>query len=264
MPTTCTKLSLKAEKTVAIGVEGKDYLVMLREQIGDKRQYSQVWLYDYKEVGKRHDNATHSLTRWLQVIKNDSLFPELRAVGVIGEAEQGSAATTLAIKTSLEAAGYSAPDEPTKWTNSTPSTGFLIIPHNSPQGCLEHALLSAPSTKSTPLLACAEQLLRCAEPVYTRAYPGRELLNWRAKYRCVRSWLPVERRACKQVIPARPGIGISIIQVSKQCSTFWGRQTIDRWRKRQHSERLGFAGWWRRRTSGGSGSASTSRRPPAA
>jgi hypothetical protein len=180
-PTNRSKLALKAGKTVAIGVEGKDYLVMLREQIGDNDEYSQVWLYDYKEVGKRHDNATHSLTRWLKVIQKDPLFPELRALGVIGDAEQGSAATMLAIKTSLEAAGYSAPDSSATWTNTTPSTGFLIIPHDSPQGCLEHALLSAPSSKSTPLLGCAEQLLRCAEPVYTRTYPGRELLNWRAK-----------------------------------------------------------------------------------
>jgi hypothetical protein len=180
-PTNRSKLALKAGKTVAIGVEGKDYVVLLREQIGDKDEYSQVWLYDYKEVGKRDDNATHSLTRWLKVIRNDPLFPALRAVGVIRDAEQDAVSTMRATKSALERAGCSAPDTPVTWTNTTPSTGFLIIPHDSPQGCLEHALLSALSSKSTPLLACAEQLLRCAEPVYISAHPDGELLNWRAK-----------------------------------------------------------------------------------
>jgi len=57
-------------------------------------------------------------------------------------------------------------------TASKPAVGVLIIPHNRPSGCLEHAMIEA-AQPDLPL-HCAEQYLRCVGI-------GARNENWQAK-----------------------------------------------------------------------------------
>ncbi len=152
---------------VAVAVEGLDYCYALLSQIKDDPELQDVQLWNYKG-----DDAG-SLKRWLKLFRTLEGFEErIRAIGIIRDAEEDAEKTVLRTIRALTNTGFTAPNKPMEVTATTPSVGFLIMPHDGDSGCLEHAMLEARG--SDPRLECVEKYLECV------GESGRNE-NWKAK-----------------------------------------------------------------------------------
>lgn len=152
---------------VAVAVEGKDYLYTLLGQVKDDPKLQDVQLWDFQ------GDETGGLERWLRLFTTlDGFREKIRAIGIIRDAESDAESTIRRTAGALTNIGLTAPEEPMRLTASKPSVGFLVMPHGSKAGCLEHAMLQA-AHADLPT-ACAEEYLECVDR-------GERNENWRAK-----------------------------------------------------------------------------------
>jgi hypothetical protein len=154
-------------KPVAVAVEGLDYLYTLLNQIKDDPRLQDVQLWDFKE------DPNGDIGRWLKLFRTlDGLRDKIRAIGVIQDAEEDATGSFQKVAQALANAGLAAPTEPMKVTAGNPAIGVLVMPHDRPSGCLEHAMLEARHPDLA--LDCAEVYLRCVGT-------GNRNDNWQAK-----------------------------------------------------------------------------------
>jgi hypothetical protein len=167
MKTGSTSEKARIVKSVAVAVEGLDYFHTLLSQIKDDPRLQEVQLWNFKE-------APHGdLRRWLKVFTTlDGFRDKVRAIGVIQDAEKDAACSFQGAAQALTDTGFTRPTESMKVTTGNPTVGVLIVPHNTPSGCLEHAMLEA--RRPDLPLNCAEEYLRCVGS-------GKDNDNWRAK-----------------------------------------------------------------------------------
>lgn len=152
---------------VAVAVEGKDYLYTLLGQVKDDPELQDVQLWDFQR------DETGGLERWLELFTTLDGFEErTRAIGVIRDAEDDAESMIRRTTRAFANIGLTAPEEPMRLAGSKPSVGFLVMPHNTRSGCLEHAMLEAAPTDLPT--ACAEAYLACVDR-------GERNENWRAK-----------------------------------------------------------------------------------
>ncbi|MCR4414298.1 MAG: hypothetical protein NUV77_17915 [Thermoguttaceae bacterium] len=154
-------------RPVAVAVEGRDYLYTLLRQIKEDPDLQDVQLWDFKASG------SGNLGRWLELFATLHGYREtIRAIGVIQDAEDDAQNAFRSAVQALTYVGLAAPARPMEITTSRPATGILLIPHNRPSGCLEHAVIEARQPQLP--LRCAEQYLDCVG-----ASTRNE--NWKAK-----------------------------------------------------------------------------------
>jgi hypothetical protein len=154
-------------KPVAVAVEGLDYFRTLLSQIKDDPQLQDVQLWDFK--GAHNGN----LGRWLKLFTMlEGYGDKIRAIGVIRDAEEDAASTLQSTAQALTNVGLAPPARPMEVTAGSPAIGILVMPHNSPSGCLEHAIIEA-RQPDVPL-RCAEEYLHCIGV-------GLKNENWQAK-----------------------------------------------------------------------------------
>jgi hypothetical protein len=154
-------------KPVAVAVEGLDYYYTLLGQLKDDPQFQDVQLWDFKGAD------SGNLGRWLKLfISLDGYGDKIRAIGVIQDAEDDAERTFRSIAEALTNVGLAPPTRPMEVTTSSPTIGILVMPHDSPSGCLEHAMIDA--RRPDMPLHCAEQYLHCVQV-------GARNENWQAK-----------------------------------------------------------------------------------
>lgn len=159
-------------KPVVIAVEGRDYLYMLLSQIDGRPEFGDVQLVDCFE-------GTSDLTANLAILLKASAFQrkEVRALGVIRDAEHDRGAIEASLRASLAAIGVAVPAEPMAVAGAAPHVGYLLMPHDKPSGCLEDACLDA-STLPPEHVVCADKFLECILQHVPQLNP-----NWQAKVR---------------------------------------------------------------------------------
>lgn len=154
-------------KPVAVAVEGRDYLYTLLNQIKDDPYLQDVQLWDFKEANNG------DFGRWLKLFTTlDGFGDKIRAIGVIQDAEENAASSFQCTAQALRNVGLVPPAQPAETTTGKPAIGILVMPQNSPSGCLEHAMLEA--RRPDVPLQCAEQYLQCVGV-------GTKGENWQAK-----------------------------------------------------------------------------------
>jgi hypothetical protein len=154
-------------KPVAVAVEGLDYIYTLLSQIKNDSQLPDIQLWDFKGA----DNG--NLGRWLSLFTTlDGYEDKIRAIGVIQDAEEDADRTFRSTAQALANVGLAPPTRQMELTATRPAVGILVMPHNSPSGCLEHAVIEARQPDSP--LHCAEEYLRCVGV-------GARNENWQAK-----------------------------------------------------------------------------------
>jgi hypothetical protein len=159
---------------VIIGVEGVDYLHLLRLQIMEKPEFSGVQLWDLWD-------AQYPFERGLSQLLKESAFRlnKVRALGFIRDAETDRRAIEESLRHHIGTTNLPVPNGQmtvAKGNMGMPSTGYLIMPHDKPTGCLENACLGA-STLDPQHVACGETFLHCVSQFHNP--PLNE--NWRAK-----------------------------------------------------------------------------------
>ena len=182
-------------KPVAVAVEGLDYLYTLLSQIKDDPDFQEVQLWDFQAPD------AGGLERWLELFTTlDGFEDKTRAIGIVRDAEDDAESTARKMIRAIRNAGLMAPAGPMQLTESRPSVGFLLIPHNSQSGCLEHAILEA----GQPHLPvdCAEKYLECIGATERNE-------NWKAKVKCTLSLPPAETRRGRSVKAPKEDCGIS-------------------------------------------------------
>ena len=157
----------RIHKPVAVAAEGLDYCYPLLHQIKDDPELQEVQLWDFKAA------PNGDFGRWLKVFTTLPGYRDtIRAIGVIQDAEESAERTFQSTVQLLTNAGLAHPARTMEVTASKPAIGILIMPHNRPSGCLEHAVIEA-AQPDLPL-HCAEQYLHCVGV-------GDRNENWQAK-----------------------------------------------------------------------------------
>ncbi|MCY2996073.1 MAG: hypothetical protein NTY19_50730 [Planctomycetota bacterium] len=145
---------------VVVAVEGRDYFYMLLSQLCDAPEFQEVQLWDWAD-------SKYSLSAGLEVLVKMPAFQrkQVRALGIIRDAEQDRTATETSLRESLRANGLGIPATQMEATRDNPHVGYLIVPHDKPSGCLENACLDA-STLVSGHVACAEDFLQSVSPYH--------------------------------------------------------------------------------------------------
>jgi len=157
-------------KPVVIAVEGLDYLHLLLSQLDGRPEFDEVQLVDCFE-------ADADLKGNLEILLKSSAFQrkQVRALGVIRDAEHDHRAVGNSLHSSLNAVGVPVPSSPMAIERGRPHVGYLLVPHNRPSGCLEDACLDA-SVLPREHVACTQRFLECISQHIPHDNP-----NWRAK-----------------------------------------------------------------------------------
>ncbi|MFI5380883.1 MAG: DUF3226 domain-containing protein [Tepidisphaerales bacterium] len=152
-----------------LAVEGLDYLhLLLRSRLKQDALFQRnALLWDFKQGG-------NTLGQFLSVLRPQRNFDRVVALGVICDAEQDRVAMTASIRDHLRNNGFAVPEQQGEIAEGRPAVSFLVMPHDEPSGCLEHACLK--SAVNRQLAACAEQFLSCVGEKKLNA-------NWQAKLR---------------------------------------------------------------------------------
>jgi hypothetical protein len=163
------KANREIDKPVVILVEGLDclYLLLQSPLKNDPTFLANTILINYSENGLRLGDFLKTISK-LRGFQRDIV----KRLGVICDAESSRDATIQSVQTHLAANKFPVPDQPGTLVQGAPAVSFLIIPHDEPSGCLEHACLKALALPQ--LLPCAEVFLACVN--------GDNLNpNWQAK-----------------------------------------------------------------------------------
>lgn len=150
-------------------VEGLDYLYLLRNSpaVQDRSFQVNARLFDFKVAGL-------TLSQFLNAMVGATDFRTVERLGIICDAEANRDGMEMSVRDILRANGFAVPNRPGELVAGSPATGYLIIPHDRPSGCLEHACLAA--CRRPALAACAQEFLRCAAQA-----PQTHNENWAAK-----------------------------------------------------------------------------------
>ena len=175
---------VEIKQPVAVLVEGADYIHVLLSQI-DNADFDDIQLFDFSTLPP--ENATKdarggqnaALRRYLRVLAraNEGAATKLRALAVIRDAENNPAGQFASVSAVLAEAGWPMAQMPGQVARGQDGrkAGVLLLPADGLSGCLENALLAAPTNRvPSELLACARQFLDCVE-THSRND------NWRAK-----------------------------------------------------------------------------------
>lgn len=157
----------KIDKPVLVVVEGLDYLhFLLNSPLKDDAKFQDnVLLWDFKEGGI-------SLSQFLCILRTLPNFDQVRTLGVMCDAEQNRAGMADSIRYHLGSNGFVVPSQEGVTACGQPTVSYLILPHDEPSGCIEHACLKAAAKQE--LVHCAEAFLACADG-------GTLNENWQAK-----------------------------------------------------------------------------------
>lgn len=155
------KLDLAIENgaTVHIGVEGIDFMHLLRERIKGDPQYSKVWMWDFES-----DSVNRK--KWLRAIKAQS-DRGINSIGIICDVDcEGNIKTRQDRVKSTQAMfkdEFSIQlQENTVSSINNFSYGFCVIPSDPKEGCLETALLENYNSSSRD---CVEDFVKCLDSV---------------------------------------------------------------------------------------------------
>jgi hypothetical protein len=152
------------KRPIAVIVEGNDYFRLLLSQIDGPPEFEQVQLWNYSEHG--------DLERFIALFTTLRGFDTVRAIGVICDCEESRERAENTVRRSFSSNELQPPSAPGIRHDGTRALGYLLIPHDKDAGCLENALLSAPTPELR--LDCAKEFLSCVDD------PKRND-NWRAK-----------------------------------------------------------------------------------
>jgi hypothetical protein len=117
---------LSPERPIVIVVEGLDYLYFLLGQIRDREEFREVMLWDYAEGMTLRDA--------LGLLCDQNHFRDMRAVGVITDAEESRSAAEQRVKSALESNDLPTPPQQLTAAAGQPFTGFLVMPHDQLSG----------------------------------------------------------------------------------------------------------------------------------
>jgi len=194
-------------RSVLILVEGDEDMFTLSNYIGKnpdpaiRENYKPVHFFPYAQAEVQRKLGKDALRYALQELPKVPGFQNISAVGAICDADAlaegnvtAKAATTAHVQSALRSVGWAVPSTPGQWVQNTSvdlpnlkRVGFLVVPPNRDSGCLETMLWDSVSDKNSNLKMCAEGLLKCAEPLYEKAFPERvnqpNHENWRDKVR---------------------------------------------------------------------------------
>ena len=178
-------------KHVAIAVEGVDTKLVLMWHLSvppdfrdAKAEFAHVGLYDFKDWRGYEETQGDPFRRWLQLIKIQPDYSRLAALGVIRDAEFNAEGMEQSIRAAFTHASLPSPHNSGMWRNdveNTPATGYLLLPVNGSEGCLEHSLLDGLQDDLKDLQSCAEEFADCAQRIFQTRNPNAKILNWRAK-----------------------------------------------------------------------------------
>ena len=80
-------------------------------------------------------------------------FKQLKALGIMRDAERDSEAAVASLQTTLRHAGFAAPDAPNHIrTTPVPAVAYLVIPHDEPSGYLAPPMVFRLNGKSLLIL----------------------------------------------------------------------------------------------------------------
>jgi hypothetical protein len=162
------KKQISSQYPVVIAIEGLDYLHVILSQIRERREYDGVLLWDFKEAYFEDDFAL--------LIKERHFEEIVRGLGIIRDAEESRHNQESSIRNVLLKHKLAVPNRPFEIADGRPSTSYLIMPHDSESGCLEHACLQACALPDEQI-ACATSYFDCL-----RVHRGRTITpNLQAK-----------------------------------------------------------------------------------
>ncbi len=166
-------------------VEGINPFHFILRMFGDAIQRNRIYLFD----GGGRDNLDHALSL---IIDTDGFNENIRAVGLLYDAEADAQQTAHQIRGALDRVRLPVPQQPLVPARLSAgdgcgiATAYLILPHGRESGCFEHALL--PGYRNSPRVggasateACVDAVLECAGRPATITENGRD--NWVAKAR---------------------------------------------------------------------------------
>ena len=146
-------------KPIAIAVEGADWFYLLLNQIKNKSEFEHIQLFDFAGISQ--------LGSFLSLLRRDRKFEQLKALGIMRDAELDREAAVTSLQTTLRHAGFAAPDAPNQIsTTPVPAVAYLVIPHDEPSGCLENAILKAHIDEE--ISNCVTAFLHCVDPTSQR------------------------------------------------------------------------------------------------
>jgi hypothetical protein len=189
-------------RSVAVAVEGIDFLHLLRTQFDCDNTDTDFWLYDFFEDredsrGLNIQKEGTKLRRWLQNFQGqarESQHFQPRTLAIIRDAEDDSVDQFRTVCSALQQVDLPRPPANGQFGSGTwlgiPGfrVGVLIIPHDASSGCLESCLLRAP--KVTHAVAPSKNYLNeveaamCADVVLNSHLESKTqggLSRWREK-----------------------------------------------------------------------------------
>ncbi|MEM7534617.1 MAG: DUF3226 domain-containing protein, partial [Chloroflexota bacterium] len=125
---------------------------------------SEVQLFDFGGINE--------LQFFLESISTARRSVELKAIGIIRDAELDKSAAINSVKSALNHVNFPIPNQPLDIEFSgRPVVSYLIIPHDKPTGCLEDALLASITDQN--LMTCVDGFVDCVDPDNQRSNSDR-------------------------------------------------------------------------------------------
>lgn len=148
-------------RSVQVGVEGANFMHLLRVKIENDPKYDKICLWDYKtEPGS-------DLNEWLGLMVKNS-DRSFTGVGVILDIDKLGAtarADRVSSTQSIIKKHYKRDVDELIVDKGDPCLGFFVIPQGTNEGCLETALLENPKQK---YISCAEDFVTCATAIESK------------------------------------------------------------------------------------------------
>lgn len=111
-------------------------------------------------IDVRNFGGVNDLPKYLKALPKISGFNVIASIGIIRDAESGTARSAFdAVCGSLRAAGLQPPKEMNQKTTTPPTTSVFILPNCSDSGMLEDLCLGA--VKEHPTMPCVDEFLQC-------------------------------------------------------------------------------------------------------
>ncbi|MCE7935905.1 MAG: hypothetical protein DYG96_15120 [Chlorobi bacterium CHB2] len=134
-------------------VEGRDTLECVQRLVRN---------LDLQDIDLRNFGGVNDLPALLNVLPKSSGFGNVVSIGIIRDAESGTARSAFdSVCGSLKAAGFQPPMEMNTKTTELPAISIFILPNCSDSGMLEDLCLAA--VEQHPTMPCVDDFLLCLE-----------------------------------------------------------------------------------------------------